>query len=393
MTAYETPEQKQRIAVLDGLRALAIMMVMLRHAVRAFWPDMTQPFMPIGPTDMGYFFINGWIGVDLFFVLSGFLITSQLLGSYSRSADGRMNIGLYAKRRFFRIAPVYYFVLILTVLSLFPYFPYPESDENLGWRFFYHLFFMQDYFPSDLNVVFWTLAVEIKFYLLAPFILMGLLRLPHGVRRYAVLAAAFSTIMLARYTTVEYMLEPKSDYLSYFLELRSIFHLSLDGLLVGMVCGLLLRDDVFKARLDKPLMANGLFVSGVVTIALSMLSGVMLDLGVSFYDKVFQGAVIALGFGLMLLGLMGGCIGASLFSARPLYYIALLSYSMYLLHLPLFFLSEVILRQFMNTGGVPVQIQFMIFFAFAFCVVSFFSALSYFYIEKPFIRWSHKKKS
>lgn len=391
MTEYKTPEQKQRIAVLDGLRALAITMVVLRHAVQAFWPDMTQPFMPVGPTDLGYFFINGWIGVDLFFVLSGFLITGQLLGSYARK--GHMDIRLYTKRRFFRIAPLYYVVLAMTVLHLFPFFPYPGDMEHIGWRVFYHILFLQDYLEPDINVVFWSLAVEIKFYILAPFLLMEVLRFRRARMRYMFFAFVFLCVAFFRYINAYYILEPSADYATYFLEERILFHLCIDGLLAGMLCSLLLRDEYFARWLEKPYAAEILFYAGVAIIGAHMFSGVMVDLGTGFYDKVLQGSFVSGGFALILLGLMGNCSGASLFRGRPLYYIALISYSMYLLHLPLLFLSEVVLKQFVNMGQFPVQIQFLISFPFAFSVVCFFSALSYLAIERPFIRWSHRKKT
>jgi hypothetical protein len=65
-------------ADLDGLRALAILLVLARHSLRPFVPDDAyQSVVTIGPIDLTPSFLNGWIGVDLFFVLSGFLIGCQ----------------------------------------------------------------------------------------------------------------------------------------------------------------------------------------------------------------------------------------------------------------------------------------------------------------------------
>ena len=97
----------ERVAVLDGLRALAIILVLMRHLIRPFWTDLQTPFLPMGPIEFGSIFINGWMGVDLFFVLSGYLISAHLLGRYFNPASKSMDLRVYFKRRFLRIAPAY----------------------------------------------------------------------------------------------------------------------------------------------------------------------------------------------------------------------------------------------------------------------------------------------
>ncbi|HVO63990.1 MAG TPA: acyltransferase, partial [Terriglobales bacterium] len=90
-----------RIPELDGFRAIAIWMVMLMHAVNAF------PY-PKSINRMFYFVIgHGWLGVDLFFVLSGFLITGILLDAKGKPGYFKT---FYA-RRFFRIMPLYFTVV------------------------------------------------------------------------------------------------------------------------------------------------------------------------------------------------------------------------------------------------------------------------------------------
>lgn len=380
-------EYHNRIRVLDGLRALAITLVLLRHSVRAFWPDMTQPFMPIAGTDLGYLFINGWIGVDLFFVLSGFLITNQLLPRPGH--EHGMDVLTYARHRIFRIVPVYYCVLLATCIGLFPYFPYPKTYDDIDFRIFYHLLFMQDYWPSDINVVFWTLAIEIKFYLLAPFFLLPLMKLKSPALRAFIVLMCIACVVALRTVTALYIREPFQDYETYFLTMRSLFHLSIDGLLIGMLCRVIVGHPHWASLINHKLYANGLFFIGCGVVLWIALSGVMVDLGVDNFDKILQPLVISVGFGLMMLGLLGNCAVSPVFQAKPLYYIALVSYSMYLLHLPMLFTVERIFIRFVDVSLWTKQVYFIAYFPVFFVLTGLLSAVTYLFIERPCIRYGH----
>src|SRR5690242_16458410 len=116
MLSNDSPDLSQsRIEVLDGLRALAIFLVMSCHALNHFWLDPAQSFSLRLFRPLFTFLINGWCGVDLFFVLSGFLIARQLLAGDT--------VAHFYKKRFMRIAPMYYIVLTLVCLGLFPGYP------------------------------------------------------------------------------------------------------------------------------------------------------------------------------------------------------------------------------------------------------------------------------
>jgi peptidoglycan/LPS O-acetylase OafA/YrhL len=380
-------EYHDRIRVLDGLRALAITLVLLRHSVRAFWPDMTQPFMPVAGTDLGYLFINGWIGVDLFFVLSGFLITNQLLPRPGQERG--MDVLTYARHRIFRIVPVYYCILLATCIGLFPYFPYPKSYENIEFRIFYHLLFMQDYWPSDINVVFWTLAIEIKFYLLAPFFLLPLMKIRSYALRIMIVVLCIAAVVGMRTLTALYLREPFVEYETYFLTMRSLFHLSIDGLLIGMLCRIIVGHEHLVSLIYRAPAANIMFFLGLFLVLGISMSGVMVDLGVDTFDKTVQPLLISIGFGLMLLGLLGNCIGSKIFQAKPLYYIALISYSMYLLHLPMLFFVERLFTRFADISLWTKQEYFIFYFPVFFGVTALFSTLTYLFIEKPGIQFGH----
>src|SRR5579864_5742100 len=149
------------IPQLDGLRAFAILPVLLTHSWY-YAPDV--PISWLGP--------QGWIGVDLFFVLSGFLITRILLESKDMP---RYYLNFYA-RRGLRVWPVYYLLLffVFVISAHLPphwnrYFPRTLFPA----RFF--VFYLQNTFldlptiPFALAVT-WSLATEEQFYLVWPFL-------------------------------------------------------------------------------------------------------------------------------------------------------------------------------------------------------------------------------
>ncbi|MEZ5813212.1 MAG: acyltransferase [Alphaproteobacteria bacterium] len=378
-----------RIAVLDGLRALAILLVLLRHSIKPFWSDLSDPYIPLGPIDLGAIFINGWMGVDLFFVLSGFLISSHLLQGLGKGRPLGPVLRSYIPRRFFRIAPVYYFVLALAVFGLFPFYPYPQSYENIVWRVLYHLIFMQDYWPSDIVVVFWSLAIEIKFYVLAPFLIYGLLKLKNIAAQAALLVALVISQPLLRAGFAP----DAQGFEAYFETVRTSFHFCLDGLLLGMLAALLWNHERLRAILSRPVPASALFFGGALLVLGLAASGPLVDLEVSGFDKSWLVTVISCGFTAMLLGLLGGAFGHRLFCARGLTFIALISYSLYLVHLPLLYLAEIATRRFVDLDALSEGVAYVFYLPVFMALCVFVSTALYVFIEKPFINWSKKKFS
>lgn len=151
-----------RIDQLDGLRALAFSAVFLHHAVHA-------PLL--------------WMGVDLFFVLSGFLITRNLLALREQCSTGR-SLGVFFYRRLLRIIPPYY--LALAAIAL--YHGFPDGSAPWYWTFTSNLRDAQ-YGAHDgaLNTM-WSIAVEEQFYLAWPWLVLLLPR--------RALAAAFAIVIV-----------------------------------------------------------------------------------------------------------------------------------------------------------------------------------------------------
>ena len=152
---------RERQPGLDLLRALAIIVVVIYHAALFGFklPGRVDRF--------------GWIGVDLFFVLSGYLIGGQLLAPLAR--DQRMNLGRFFARRALRIMPAYF--VVLAIYFLLPSWrEYSEMSQPL-WKFLLSIQNIALHGGTAFSHA-WSLAVEDQFYLALPFLLLFLYRRP-----------------------------------------------------------------------------------------------------------------------------------------------------------------------------------------------------------------------
>ncbi len=162
MTAAQRPLSKVHLPALDTLRGVAIVLVLF-HNLSIFASSGT-----LSEKLWNAFVESGWIGVQLFFVLSGFLITGILLDD----RDKPRGIRVFYIRRFLRIFPLYYAVLIVYFIVLPPFFPVlqrPLSEtvwywlylSNWSWLFYGVL-------PGVGHL--WSLAVEEQFYIVWPWV-------------------------------------------------------------------------------------------------------------------------------------------------------------------------------------------------------------------------------
>jgi peptidoglycan/LPS O-acetylase OafA/YrhL len=148
---------------LDLLRAFAILWVMFYHAAVL---DLVPDSNPVAAF--------GWMGVDLFFALSGFLIGGQLFRPYARHAPE--HFGLFYLRRLFRTLPPY--LVVVALYFTVPVFRERKTIEPL-WQFltFTENLFIDFSHPRAFSHV-WSLCVEEQFYLVAPMVVFGLMRRP-----------------------------------------------------------------------------------------------------------------------------------------------------------------------------------------------------------------------
>ena len=358
--------QMQKIPALDGLRALAILLVFFRHTVHSFAGFSGANPAQMSPQPLWNIFFNGWIGVDLFFVLSGYLITSSLLQA------PKHHWKIYAQKRFLRIVPAYVAVMALCVLGLFPF--YPLSPDNLATRVFYHLLFLQDYLPADINVVFWSLGVEEKFYMLAPFVLLlvcGRSKIVRPWRVCLVIGGLLLTGYFLRY--VSYAVAAPETYNDFFKSVRAPFHANWETILLGMGIGFWQH-----GRAEKTVARAGVIFWAAFTLLVLFMAAQNMMLHISLRDVFVQPPLIALLMAALVWAAVAG-YNHALLDNPVAAYLSRISYSFYLVHFPLapacFFLWG-------QTGGSSVLLYGLIYF-----LVSFIAAaLCYQIFEKPFLK-------
>jgi peptidoglycan/LPS O-acetylase OafA/YrhL len=367
------------IAELDGLRAIAILLVLARHAVQRFH-EGTQPLLPIAGWDAAAPLLNGWIGVDLFFVLSGFLIGKHLLACY-RDPNG-LALAPYLARRALRIVPAYFAVLLIVAAGLVPMFAVRE--DALGLRVAYHMLFLQDYLTPNIVGVFWSLGVEEKFYLFAPLILAAVLR---WRRPQAQLAVALAIALLGpALRLVSAFTHPGIDTYgpTYFYTFRTPFHACIDALMLGVLIALVQHHRAHLPWLGRPALARlalwpALGLSGWLLLPTPLLAGVGL------FDKVLQPLLIALGAAGALYGLVLSGRPAPILRGLSLLVLARLSYCLYLVHMPLIPGLIWLVDGPLALADAPQVLRFAAFLP-LFAIASLLAAACLHYlVEKPFL--------
>ncbi len=203
MTALPTADAEPgRIEALDGVRGLAILAVVSMHATLFAKVDPRVAAEPLARVLM-----LGWSGVDLFFVLSGFLITGILL----RAKGTPHYFRNFYVRRALRIFPLYYAVLLLLLFVLDR--PAATGAEKLSYLLYYQNFawlWGHDAHVDLARTITWSLAVEEQFYLVWPAVVLLVPRraLPWSCGVLAASAIALRFVLLARGVDVVYFLTP-----------------------------------------------------------------------------------------------------------------------------------------------------------------------------------------
>ena len=369
-----------RIAPLDGVRGVAILLVMAFHFSSASVARLDN----LTGFDDALLEVTraGWIGVNLFFVLSGFLITNVLLESKNVIKPYFRNF--YA-RRALRIFPVY-IVFILCIMCVLPSMVRSAEREatiirdSQCWLWSYLL---NSKFYIDPSLIFtrhighlWSLAVEEQFYLVWPAFVFLLSRKTLIVTTVAAIVIAF----VLRATLVA---SGESTFLLYYLT-----PLRMDDLAIGALVAMIVRSPAAR-----PLVRGTAW-----WIAGAMLAGVVVLFALR--DSTFPFDTWVFVFGFSMLGVLFGAIVAAVAIAPPgsrassilshslLTFFGKYSYAMYVIHLPvaLFLALNTSLAQsiFRLSGSAIPAI--LVFTATATAISVLIAMLSWYLLELPFLR-------
>jgi peptidoglycan/LPS O-acetylase OafA/YrhL len=329
---FRTYDKTRYFPALDGLRALCVLLVMFNH-VRLPVPSA----------------IIGTLGVDIFFVLSGFLITTLMLRETERT--GTVSLKGFYTRRFFRIIPVYLATIVLYFIAVHATHDAVKTaqfDAALPWL----LTFFQEYRPDTGNNILghaWTLGIEEKFYVFWPLLLIILY--PFRPRAMLSLAALFLAVLL----------------------LPHLYARSYGGLLVGAALAIALSS---RARWNwlMPLLAvpdGCLCLLVLATYALCCLD----------YRLVLWFAVAVAWLIASLVRRTG--LVRTLLESRILVYIGKRSYAIYLIHV---LVLDSVSR--LSVSVLPANAFVLVMIAYVGSVA--FASLMHVLIEQPCINWGKR---
>jgi peptidoglycan/LPS O-acetylase OafA/YrhL len=164
----------EKVGVINGLRGFAILSVVYYHLFSGITGPGYRSFQFLGMTILPFtFFANGWFGVNMFFILSGFVLSYPYF-SGKRRFQSRNDIIWFYRHRGKRLLPLYYFVTIFGLVFLVSPFPVEHILKNIiiyGAVLFN--FTSSMWFPKG-NWVLWSLGIEVWFSVVFPFVILGI---------------------------------------------------------------------------------------------------------------------------------------------------------------------------------------------------------------------------
>jgi peptidoglycan/LPS O-acetylase OafA/YrhL len=365
----ETPLlSAKKLPALDGVRGLAILAVMMHHS---FW--LIRSSAP--PLVFAKWILSlGWAGVDLFFVLSGFLITGILIDT--RPAANYFQ-SFYA-RRALRIFPLYAVflgvgLLVFPLIVAFDWLPLP-SDR---WLYFCYLTnwlaLWQGPWRHSVLAHLWSLAVEEQFYLFWPLLVWlvrpgFLLRTLIGVECAVVIGRGWWVLQHGP---------------SQAVALATVTRM--DGLIIGAICALLIRRYRAPVTITRRLpwiAAGGLYLYAALALRFARPEA---------FDQYAGIPLLALCFGLIVLYAVltdgeNTRIQRAL-NFAPLGRVGKYAYAMYLFHVPILHFEDTLIDRF-----VPLEVRSSLAFgclavAGLIAITYYLAKLSYRYFESRFLQW------
>lgn len=360
-----TTASRPYYSALDGLRGIAIIFVLVAHCF---------DFTPL-PFELGSY------GVDIFFVLSGFLITDILL----RSKHQPNFLSNFYIKRALRIFPLFYLILILFFLlaplleKLLPQYKYYSNVWPFVW---FHLnnfigFIAPDHPPHRMLAHFWSLSLEEQFYLLWPLIVLWL-----PLNRKLLIAIYF--VIIASIAT-RFMVWCRLEDSSYFTYV--ITSIRTDCLGIGCLLAILrfLYPDKFAGKF---------FRVCSVLLLIHCVAFLLIQFGVLSFPhySIFRYSSFAAIVGMIMVPCIQTQLSKpfNLISNKLLIFFGKISYSLYVFHIPIIVLGKFYLKPYLADIAKPGNTSVMLFGIIMAIVSIIASTFSYYLFERKFLRLKDK---
>ena len=353
------PRSFGQVPGFDGLRGIAVLIVFVAH-MDVILPIPTLLVIP-GAT----------VSLDSFFVLSGFLITALLLREQARW--GGIGIGAFYRRRVLRLLPILY--VVIAANALFVYVTHQWEHTEVP-SIFSVVFYYSNYYTASAASPFtpklasgfqhlWSLSFEEQFYFLWPWITIVLLTIRVRLRTVVIILLSLIGI-IAVHRFVLYQDTGRWWSIFYRTDTRA------DSILWGALLG-----HVWMRHREPK---RGLKVAGWVAAAFLV---ACLPFATQYGKFVYWGGFLAIDAAcavLLLVILDGNWPGRRFLELKPLVALGVVSYSFYLWHLPVFFAVRYFDPHWPDWVRVVVAVL----------VTLGLTLLSWFVLERPLMRWSHR---
>ena len=357
------------IAGLDGLRAVAFLIVFLFHT-------RNLPF--------------GWLGVQMFFVLSGFLITDILLRMKEKLPRREFFVKFYG-RRFLRIFPLYYFYLILLVALIFllPALDLKGLKTEISPRFFNQIgvatFYAYDFFHASVFFVrshflahLWSLSVEEQFYLVWPLLIFLTPREKFKQLCFTAIGLGFIFRLIITFAYRAHAFPFLSNDPQQSVNVLPFSHL--DAFAFGAYIS---RFELPRPRLQLLVLAltvpaigllTDFLTKGTITFALGY------DLPMTgFYKEVWGYTLLNYLFAVLIYCVARTHLLTGILESAPLRYLGKISYGLYVYHYGIIAIVTALFRKY----GVDYSLRSPQMFAVAMSATVLIASLSFYLLERP----------
>jgi peptidoglycan/LPS O-acetylase OafA/YrhL len=351
---------KKRIVQLDFFRSIAVVLVILFHL------NIYSSIIPYYNT----FILNGGeIGVSMFFILSGYLMTTfytQKVKSTENTgfALKQVNAAAFYSSRFFRIIPLFFVTTLIFFVFRNHIMVYKQSGMSFSLADFITGIFFLNNKLFVLNPVIWTLKVEIIFYLIFP-----------AIGKFIQKVLLVKTELLLLFLIVIICTLP----IFHYYHCDNLFFNNLSGLTMGILIRIMVL--IFEAKYPN-FKLKSLFATCIVLLSILMLYWVLIAQHNFYFQSLMCLVMGIVFFSLLLLdkeSFLLKILGLDLF-----YRIALLSYSFYLWHFNIYYnVVKPFLQNFHLKGG---KIYGVLCPLLSISITILISIMSYFLIEKPSLK-------